>query len=106
MSKKRRVGVLMGGTSGEREVSLKTGEGVARALEARGHDVARVVIGGGEPIDLAIREADIGTAFLALHGRGGEDDADGDEDPRFRHDPAIDEPLIRRGKDAAGEDHS
>lgn len=73
MSKKRRVGVLMGGTSGEREVSLKTGEGVARALEARGHDVARVVIGGGEPIDLAIREADIGTAFLALHGRGGED---------------------------------
>lgn len=73
MSKTRRVGVLMGGTSGEREVSLKTGEGVARALEARGHDVARVVLGDGEPIDLTLREADIDTAFLALHGRGGED---------------------------------
>jgi len=72
---KRRVGVLMGGSSGEREISLKTGEGVARALEARGHDVARVVIGGADaqPIDMALRAAGIDVAFLALHGRGGED---------------------------------
>ena len=69
---KRRVGVLMGGTSGEREISLKTGEGVARALEARGHEVARVVF-GSEPIDLTLRAAAIDVAFLALHGRGGED---------------------------------
>jgi D-alanine-D-alanine ligase len=69
---KRRVGVLMGGTSGEREISLKTGEGVARALEARGHEVARVVF-GSEPIDLTLRAAKIDVAFLALHGRGGED---------------------------------
>jgi len=74
--KKRRVGVLMGGTSGEREVSLKTGEGVARALEARGHEVARVVIGTetrSDPIDRAVRDAEIDVAFIALHGRGGED---------------------------------
>ena len=70
--KKRRVGVLMGGSSAEREISLKTGEGVARALEARGHDVARVVL-GAEPVDLAIRAAGIDVAFIALHGRGGED---------------------------------
>lgn len=70
--KKRRVGVLMGGRSGEREVSLRTGEGVARALEARGHDVARVVC-GTDPIDRTIRDAQIDVAFLALHGRGGED---------------------------------
>jgi D-alanine-D-alanine ligase len=70
--KKRRVGVLMGGTSGERDVSLRTGEGVARALEARGHEVARVVC-GKDPIDRAIRDAEIDVAFLALHGRGGED---------------------------------
>ena len=70
--KKRRVGVLMGGTSGERDVSLKTGEGVARALEARGHEVARIVI-GKDPIDRAIRDAGIDDAFIALHGRGGED---------------------------------
>jgi len=70
--KKRRVGVLMGGTSGERDVSLKTGEGVARALEARGHEVARVVL-GTDAIDRAVRDANIDTAFIALHGRGGED---------------------------------
>lgn len=69
---KRRVGVLMGGSSAEREVSLRTGEGVARALEARGHDVVRVVLDDG-PVDVAIRAASIDTAFLALHGRGGED---------------------------------
>ena len=70
---KRRVGVLMGGTSGEREISLKTGEGVARALEARGHDVARVICGETQPIDVTLRAAAIDVAFLALHGRGGED---------------------------------
>jgi D-alanine-D-alanine ligase len=70
--KKRRVGVVMGGTSGEREISLKTGDGVVRALEARGYDVARVVI-GAEPVDLTLRAAEIDVAFLALHGRGGED---------------------------------
>jgi D-alanine-D-alanine ligase len=68
----RRVGVLMGGTSAEREVSLRTGEGVARALEARGHQVVRVVF-GDEPVDVAVRAARIDVAFLALHGRGGED---------------------------------
>lgn len=72
---KRRVGVLMGGTSGEREISLRTGEGVAAALEARGHDVTRVVLGDGAHgnvmADLKIGEYDV--AFLALHGRGGED---------------------------------
>src|SRR5688572_21529171 len=70
--KKRRVGVLMGGTSGEREVSLKTGEGVAAALEERGHEVVRVVL-GDKPIDVALRDAEIDVAFLALHGRMGED---------------------------------
>ncbi len=70
--KKRRVGVLMGGTSAERDVSLRTGEGVARALEARGHEVARVVF-GADAIDRAVRDAEIDVAFLALHGRGGED---------------------------------
>jgi D-alanine-D-alanine ligase len=69
---KRRVGVLMGGTSGEREVSLRTGDGVATALEERDHEVVRVVL-GSEPIDKALRDAKIDVAFLALHGRLGED---------------------------------
>jgi D-alanine-D-alanine ligase len=76
---KRRVGVVRGGTSAEREISLRTGKDVAKALEARGHDVARVVLGASAedgcvlPADRAIREAGIDVAFLALHGRFGED---------------------------------
>ncbi|MDB4945537.1 MAG: D-alanine--D-alanine ligase [Labilithrix sp.] len=70
---KRRVGVLMGGTSAEREISLRTGEGVAKALEEHGHRVARIVLGAAQPPDVAIRAAKIDVAFLALHGRLGED---------------------------------
>jgi D-alanine-D-alanine ligase len=71
---KRRVGVLMGGTSAEREISLRTGKDVATALESRGHEVARIVLGGPSVApDKAIRDADIDVAFIALHGRFGED---------------------------------
>ncbi|WP_394850453.1 D-alanine--D-alanine ligase [Pendulispora brunnea] len=70
----KRVGILMGGLSGEREVSLRTGEGVATALEERGHDVVRIVIGPESPaVDELVRQARIDVAFIALHGRGGED---------------------------------
>ena len=67
-----RVGVLMGGTSAEREVSLRTGEGVAAALEARGHDVARLVW-DAQGLDELVRGARVDVVFLAVHGRGGED---------------------------------
>jgi D-alanine-D-alanine ligase len=71
---KQRVGVVMGGISAEREVSLRTGEGVAKALESRGHDVVRIVLGASKPADVALREArPFDVAFLALHGRLGED---------------------------------
>jgi D-alanine-D-alanine ligase len=60
--------------SAEREVSLRTGEGVADALEGKGHDVARLAFGpGSRGIDELLREAEVDVAFLALHGRGGED---------------------------------
>ncbi len=71
---KRRVGVLMGGMSAERDVSLRTGDGVAAALESKGHDVARIVFGtGARGVDELVRAAEIDVAFVALHGRGGED---------------------------------
>jgi D-alanine-D-alanine ligase len=60
--------------SAEREVSLRTGDGVATALEGRGYDVARIVFGPGtRGVDELVRAAKIDVAFLALHGRGGED---------------------------------
>jgi D-alanine-D-alanine ligase len=72
--KGKRIGVLMGGYSAEREVSLRTGEGVALALEQRGHDVARIVWNEEGPgLDQLLRAVTVDVVFLALHGRGGED---------------------------------
>lgn len=71
---KRRVGVVMGGLSAERDVSLRTGEGVVDALRGRGHDVVPIEWGPETPgIDVLLRSADVDVVFLALHGRGGED---------------------------------
>jgi D-alanine-D-alanine ligase len=67
----KRVGVLMGGWGEEREISLKTGEAVVAALESRGHSVSRIFAGPG--LDRALRSAELDVAFIALHGRMGED---------------------------------
>src|ERR1700677_3644679 len=74
-SSAKRVGVIMGGSSGEREVSLRSGAAVAAALEARGHDVVRVALGEafGPEIGHTLTRARLDVAFLALDGRGGED---------------------------------
>ena len=72
--KNKRVGVLMGGWSAERDVSLRTGDGVAKALQERGHDVTRLVWDKDGPgPDEVLRAAQVDVVFLALHGRGGED---------------------------------
>jgi D-alanine-D-alanine ligase len=65
----------MGGSSGEREVSLRSGAAVAAALEARGHDVVRLALGEsfGPEIGHTLTRSRIEVAFLALHGRLGED---------------------------------
>lgn len=71
----KRVGVIMGGSSSERDVSLLSGAAVAGALEARGHDVVRFVLGEsfGAEVAETFARARIDVAFLALHGRHGED---------------------------------
>jgi D-alanine-D-alanine ligase len=71
----KRVGVIMGGSSAEREVSLRSGAAVAAALEARGHDVVRLSLGEsfGPEIGHTLTRSHIDVAFLALHGRHGED---------------------------------
>ena len=63
----------MGGTSAEREVSLRSGRAVARALERRGHDVVRLELDSARQSLRALSEARLDVAFLALHGRLGED---------------------------------
>ena len=61
----------MGGLSAEREVSIKTGEAVYAALAERGWDVYRIFV--DRDVDLVLRQLRIDVAFLALHGRYGED---------------------------------
>jgi D-alanine-D-alanine ligase len=63
--------VLMGGWSSERPVSLMSGEGVAKALESRGHKVTRIDMGRDVAIKLAETKPDV--VFNALHGAPGED---------------------------------
>lgn len=70
---KQRVGVVMGGASGEREVSLRSGQAVMLALRERGYDAVPLVLGPGQDESVLLRKARIDVAFLALHGRLGED---------------------------------
>lgn len=65
------VGVLMGGPSAEREISLKSGRAVAAALRQRGVKV--VEIGEHTEIKAGVLARRIDVAFIALHGRFGED---------------------------------
>ncbi len=66
-----RVGVLMGGRSGEREVSLKSGQAVTTALCNAGVDATALDWAGSLDALLQYRAYD--RFFVALHGRGGED---------------------------------
>ncbi|MAK92666.1 MAG: D-alanine--D-alanine ligase [Oleibacter sp.] len=63
--------VLMGGTSAEREVSLRSGAAVYDALCSLQADVKKIDIQQHAVAQLTAEEFDI--AFIALHGRGGED---------------------------------
>ena len=66
-----RVGVLYGGSSAEREVSLQSGQAVVAALQQAGVDVVALEL-DDQPLP-AIQAAGIDRAFIALHGQGGED---------------------------------
>ena len=69
----KRVAVLMGGWSAEREISLITGEAVAKALAERGYAVDTVDAGHDVATVLAALEPRPDAVFNALHGRWGED---------------------------------
>ncbi|MBU3725298.1 MAG: D-alanine--D-alanine ligase [Burkholderiaceae bacterium] len=66
-----RVAVLLGGESAEREISIRSGEGVLAAMKRRGVDAF-----GFDPAIQALqvlKEKSVDRAFIALHGRYGED---------------------------------
>lgn len=69
--KHKRIGVLMGGLSAERDVSLKSGMAVHQALLAMGY--VSTAIDVKHDVAVILREEKIDLAFIALHGRYGED---------------------------------
>ena len=69
--KSKKIGVLMGGLSAERAVSLKSGAAVHQALMALGYEA--VAIDVGHDLPRVLHDTGIEIAFIALHGRYGED---------------------------------
>jgi len=69
----KRIGVLMGGLSSEREISIKSGMAVLKALNEKGYDAIPIDV--GRNIAKELKEKHIDVAFLTLHGRYGEDGA-------------------------------
>ena len=66
------VAVLYGGTSGERPVSLNSGSSCAKALEGLGFKVTLIDTADTQDLSRLITD-EFDVAFIALHGRGGED---------------------------------
>jgi D-alanine-D-alanine ligase len=71
MTGTKRIGVLLGGVSAERDLSVRAGEAVLTVLREGGHEAVPLFV--DREIDLALRQARIEVAFLALRGRYGGD---------------------------------
>jgi D-alanine-D-alanine ligase len=69
----KKIGVLLGGLSSEREVSVASGTAILKALQEKGYRA--VAIDVGRDVAEKIHEQGIEAAFIALHGKFGEDGA-------------------------------
>ncbi len=69
----KKIGVLLGGMSSEREVSLASGAAILKALRDKGYDA--VAIDVGRDVAEQLHQARIEVAFNGLHGKFGEDGA-------------------------------
>lgn len=67
----KKVGVLLGGMSSEREVSLSTGRAVVKALSDKGYDV--VMIDAQKDLARQLTDTGVEVVYNALHGKFGED---------------------------------
>jgi len=71
--KQKKICVLMGGRSGERSVSLKSGERVFDSLKKQGFDVISSDL--EDDLIVKLKAAGVEVVYIALHGRYGEDGA-------------------------------
>ena len=71
MSKKKRILVVLGGTSKEREVSLETGKACIKALKKAGYETLKFDPKFSSITNIKKNYANV--IFNALHGKGGED---------------------------------
>ncbi len=69
----KKIGVLLGGLSSEREVSLASGNAILNALHEKGYRA--VAIDVGRDVARTISDNGVEAAFIALHGKFGEDGA-------------------------------
>lgn len=69
--KGKRVGVVFGGPSSEREVSIRSGRAVCESLKRSGYNIIEIGEHGSIEKDLIDKKVDV--AFIVLHGRYGED---------------------------------
>ncbi len=71
LSKSLKIGVLYGGASSERKISIRSGRAVTRALKRSGFSARWIDPARPQAAKQACQKIDL--AFIALHGRGGED---------------------------------
>ena len=69
--KNKKIGVIMGGWSSEREISLRSGENVHQSLKRQGFNALKIDI--NRNFAQQIKNAKIDIAFIILHGKPGED---------------------------------
>lgn len=68
-----KVGIIMGGISSEREISLDSGESILQNIDTNKYDVVKIVIDKKDDIINKVKKENIDFALLALHGQFGED---------------------------------
>ncbi|WP_025721220.1 D-alanine--D-alanine ligase [Paenibacillus sp. 1-18] len=68
-----KIGVIMGGISSEREISLQTGQEMINHLDRSRYEVIPIVIEQRADLIVQVQQAGIDIALLALHGQYGED---------------------------------
>ena len=66
-----KVGIIMGGISSEREVSLASGESIFNHIDKEKYEVSKIIINNKRDILEKVKGLDF--ALLALHGKFGED---------------------------------